>query len=214
MINRHPVFDVYYHELLWLAHRIKTDCEFIFEETKLPETGHYIKISIPVHEKIETVCLAAARLKKLVQTPTGRYKNESEAEYAARQLRAKALREVLGDVTLDEILRTKVRDSIEHFDEYLDTMNVEVERGKIVGPAAAYNIVLSDAGTFDGPLYPIRLYLADSRKFSNMRYSIDLGKIHEEASAILARLKSLGTFPPEPGGLIIKFPATARSARR
>jgi hypothetical protein len=209
--KRHPVFDVYFFELLWLAHRLKADCEFIFEETKPPEAGkHYIKVSIPVHEKIENVCLAAARLKKLVQTPTGRHEKESAAEYAARQLRAKALREVLSDVTLDEILETKVRDSIEHFDEYLDTMNVGVASGKIAGPAAAYNMVISDAGTFDRPLYPIRLYLADSKKFSNMRYSINLGKIHDEASAILARLKSLGTFPSEPGGLIIKFPTPSR----
>jgi hypothetical protein len=210
----HPLFDLYYHELLWLAHRIKKGCEAIFEATTKNERGHYIQVSIPVHEDIEAVCLAAARLKKLVQTPSSKFGHESPAAYRVRQLRARALREVLDSVGLDELLKTKARDSIEHFDEYLDAAYVQVTTGKIPSPWAAYNMTLSDSRTMNPPPYPIRIYLAEERKFQNMRFTIDLGKVHKEASAIVERLASLGTFPSEPGALIIKFPQEGGDAKR
>src|SRR3989442_253387 len=107
----HPLFDLYYHELLWLAHRIKAGCEAIFAETPKREQGHYIKVSVDVHDGIETICLAAARLKKLVEIPSGKSNDESQAAYLVHQLRARALQTVLDGVELEEILKPKVRNS-------------------------------------------------------------------------------------------------------
>jgi hypothetical protein len=61
---------------------------------------------------------------------------------------------VLEGIELEEILKSGVRNSIEHFDEYLDDAYVKATRHKIPSPWAAYNMTVSDARTFDPPSYP------------------------------------------------------------
>jgi hypothetical protein len=139
-----------------------------------------------------------------------RYKNESVAVYNLRQKRSKILRDTLSGVKLEEILNNKLRNSLEHFDEYLDENIVRlIEKGPPPASHAAYNMVLSHREIFKPQVYPIRLYVASERKFYNMRFSIDIGKIYAEASAILDRLHELGLFPVTgPGGVMIPLTVT------
>jgi hypothetical protein len=210
-ITKNSLFSLYFHELGWLTSAIKKNCEAIFAETPIPDEGYYIKVQPELHALIESVLMNAGHIRKLLHTSEKRYKNESVAVYNLRQKRSKILRETLSGVKLEEILNNKLRNSLEHFDEYLDENIVRLtEKGPPPATHAAYNMVLSHREIFKPQVYPIRLYIAGERKFYNMRFSIDIGKIHAEAAAILKRLHDLGIFPVSgPGGVMIPLRFTA-----
>lgn len=197
------LFSLYFHELGWLSSEIQKYCEAIFAETPVPEQGYYIKVSPELHAHIVSVLVNAANLKKLVYTGEKRYKNESVEVFRLRQKRSRVLRESLSGLKLEEILNNKVRNSLEHFDEYLDENIVRLSK-KPPSTFAAYNMALSHREVFNPQVYPIRLYIVSERKFYNMHFSIDIGKIYAEASSILERLRELGAVPDGgPGGVMI-----------
>lgn len=74
---------------------------------------------------------------------------------------------------------------------------------------AAYNMTFSEWGVTVPRCYPLRLYVADERKFYNMKYSIDLSRLREQATAILDRLASSEYMKgiTEPGGLMVPLAA-------
>ncbi|MEW6183768.1 MAG: hypothetical protein AB1500_11470 [Bacillota bacterium] len=197
------LFSLYFHELGWLSSEIQKHCEAIFKDTPDPKEGYYIKVSPELHAHIVSVLVNAANLKKLVYTGEKRYKNESMEVFRLRQKRSRLLREALADLKLEEILNNKVRNSLEHFDEYLDENIVRLSK-KPPSTFAAYNMALSHREVFNPQVYPIRLYIVSEQKFYNMRSSIDIGRIYAEASSILERLRELGAIPHGgPGGVMI-----------
>jgi hypothetical protein len=205
-ITETPLFGVYIHHLFTLAKAVQDNCDLIFRDTPLPETGYYFKISWELHARIDAVLVAAANIKKLIQTPTKRGNGEPKKVYELRQNRAKVLAAMLDGLDLEEILNTKVRNSLEHFDEYLDEVNTNLSVGKPVpAPWAGYNMVLSHWEATNPRVYPIRIYIAAEQKYYNMMYEIDLGKLRGQASSIIERLHSLGLLhsAPEPGGLMV-----------
>ena len=116
---------------------------------------------------------------------------------------------MLDGLALDEILNTKVRNSLEHFDEYLDEMNASLVAGEPASaPMAAYNMVLSHWEVTNPQLYPIRIYIVAERKYYNMKYAVDLGRLREQAASIIEKLQSLGFLrgDTEPGGLMVRLP--------
>lgn len=208
--TKSTLFSLYFHELGWLSSGIKANCEIIFAETPVPEKGYYIKVLPEIHALIVAVLMNAAHIRKLLYTSETRYKNESVSVYKLRQQRSKILRRALSGIKLEEILNHKLRNSLEHFDEYLDENIVRLtEKGPPPATYAAYNMVLSHREIFKPEVYPIRLYIASERKFYNMRFSIDVGEIYDEACAILERLHELGVFPRRgPAGVMIPLTDT------
>ena len=95
----------------------------------------------------------------------------------------------MGGIKLAELLNAKVRNTLEHFDEYLDEANLALSDARVPpSPMAAYNMVLSRWDAINPRVYPIRLYISAERKFYNMKWSVDLDAINKEASAIAERL--------------------------
>ena len=206
-LNGHAL-GFYGHELWYLASSVKNRCEAIFTATQVPESGHYIKVDAAIHSDIFGVLSQAAGIKKLMLTPSAKSKGESRRAFQLRRFRAHFMAEFLRPLKLSEVLEAKVRNTIEHFDEYLDEAVIQVsDPATRPSPWAAYNMVLSDWGVFNPRVFPVRVYIAAEKVFYNMQWSIDIGKIHVEASSILDLLRSTGKFPEDqnPGGLLVMF---------
>jgi hypothetical protein len=200
------LFTLYFHELWWLAHSIKTKAEKLISEATVPETGNVIQVNPDLHSLIASLLSDAANLKKLLITANTRLNGESGRQFRLRKARAAALRELVSKVSLAEILNAKVRNTLEHFDEYLDEANLAVSEAKTPpSPMAAYNMVLSRWEVFSPPVYPIRVYISSERKFYNMKWSVDIDAMHQEASAVLGCLSAHLAFAKGegPGGLMV-----------
>ncbi len=204
-LNKH-LLGLYRHELWYLASSIVERCRKVFDQTPPAETDHYIKVAPEVHAEIFGILSHAAGLKKLIRTPTAQLKDESKRVYRLRRHRTDVLASLLGGLELKEILQARVRNSIEHFDEYLDSAIVQIsDSSSSKHPWAAYNMVLSDRAVFDPEPFHIRVYIASERKFHNMKWSINIGRLHDEAEQILIRLHSAGIVEEgqDPGGMLV-----------
>lgn len=202
------LFILYFHELWWLAHGVKTKAERLFAEATVPDSGYAIGVNPELHSLIASILSDAANLKKLVITPSARLNGESGRQFRLRKARAAALRKSIEGIPLSEMLNAKVRNTLEHFDEYLDEANVMLTTAKNApSPMAAYNMVLSHWEAFNPPVYPIRVYISSERKFYNMKWSVDIGAMHQEATAVVERLVLHPGFSRSegPGGLMVRL---------
>ena len=202
------LFTLYFHELRWLAHSIQTKSEKLFDEAKVPAEGNVIQVNPELHSLIASILSDAANLRKLVVTPHTRLGGESGRQFRLRKARAAALREAIKDIELVELLNSKVRNTLEHFDEYLDEANIALSEAKTPpSPMAAYNMVLSRWEVFTPPVYPVRLYISSERKFYNMKWSVDIDAMHKEARAVVERLAQSDVFgnTESPGGLMVRL---------
>lgn len=205
-VEKSKFFSIYIHEVWRLATEIIVNCEYVFNEAKVPDKGHSIQVSSNIHSHIIYVLINSANLKKMIFTSPNRARDESKKQYEFRVERSKLLKELFNGIDIIEIKNNKVRNTLEHFDEYIDKENLRFAGGEAeVGLRAAYNMTLSDWDVFFPRVYPVRLYVANEKKFYNMSFSIDIGKIYEEARAIIERMKSLEIFKneDEAGGLLI-----------
>ena len=218
-----PFRHVYVAELHWLASIIVQNCAAIFAETTPPDDGYYIKVDPGLHARISTVLINAAMVRNLVSPPQEKRKSESSDTYQVRQQRTAYLRDVLAGVQLSEMLRAEVRNSLEHFDERVDKAVAQLHHGTLepVGGRALYNMSLSSWDLLDtvstlgsrSTNFPVRLYVADERRFYNFGHSIELGAIYEEARAVVAavqRYENPSDDPKlrEPGGLLLSLAST------
>lgn len=199
------LFSLYIYELWWLANGVLQKTERIFNEAEIPDSGYTIQVSPELHSLIASVLSEAANLKKLLVTPSVKLKGESGPQYRLRRARSAMLNQVLEGIQLSELLSAKVRNSLEHFDEYLDEANLKVSEAKNPpAPMAAYNMILSHWEAVTPRVYPIRLYISKERKFYNMKLSVDLDAMNKEAAAIAARLKTyMGAAEEGAGGLML-----------
>lgn len=183
---------IIFRELIFLTANITSKAEKIFSETTTSSpVGGWMKVDHEVHALISSLISDAACLKKLISTPKERKRNESASAYRFRMKRRAYFETALKGIDVSEIVNSKVRNSLEHFDEYLDKANafLTIDNGENY-KFALYNIICSGWGVFNfdesfrGEKYPIRIYVAPERRFYNFDYSIDIDKIYSEAKHI------------------------------
>jgi hypothetical protein len=202
------LYTLYFYELWWLSHSICQKCENLFKETAIPDDGFLMQVNPEIHSIIASLLSDASNIKKLIDTPAGKLRGEPSAQARLRKERAEALKEKIKSVELTEMLNHKVRNTLEHFDEYLDEANLKLSRqDKPSSPMAAYNMVFSHWEVTSPRVYPVRLYISSERKFYNMKWNVDIGKIYEEATAILLELRKLPEFSQQKdvGGLMVRL---------
>jgi len=193
--------DIYFHELGFQCTAVRDSCEKVFEYPPPPPgERNFVIEPAKLHVAIGNSLTAAANVKKLLDDKRPRNKRtESAGAYELRTARAQMLRAELGGVSLEEILNVSVRNSLEHFDEHLDKENIRLN-GQLVPCVVLYNVGVShiDNVVFDqGPTLHIRTYETTTRTFSNLGRSIHLGKVHDEAVAILSRLIDTKLIPAD-----------------
>jgi len=197
---------IYLHELWWLSESIKRRCEHVFKETPLPEQGYYFKIDYNIHSLINDVLSDAANLKKLITIPTKKTRSESPRQFQVHVERSKFLQDKIKDIEINELRSVKVRNTLQHFDEYLDEANIEASDGKLRSHSmAVYNFVLSHWEAVNPRPYPIRLYVCSEKTYYNMRSSVNLEKIYVEAARIneVIRSEIRRDSDSDPGGFMI-----------
>lgn len=181
---------VYFHELGFRCTEIRDNCQKVFELAPPPAERNFVIVP-NVHSLIGHALTAAANVKKLLddERPMNP-RNESVEGYEFRKARAAMLKAELEGVSLTEMLEVRVRNSLEHFDEYLDEENIRLNK-QSTPSIASYNVGFSHLDNMvfkEGPILHIRSYETTSRRFFHLRGSIDLGKVHDEAVAVLGRL--------------------------
>ncbi len=195
---------LYYHELWWLSHSVLKKCEQVFDGAKVPGSGYVIQVNPELHSIIAYLLSDAANIRKLVSTSSVKTNGENGARFKLCKERASELAEFIAPLEIKELLNYKVRNTLEHFDEYLDEANYDVSKKAEQGRFAAYNMILSHWEALMPKVYPIRLYVSSEMKFYNMKWSIDLGLLHSEARSIIEKLKTIGQFATnDPGGLML-----------
>ena len=206
---------VYLHRLFGLAQSVRDGCNEIFDSAPVAEAGGYIKVSPELHAAIDAVLVEAANLKKLIITPTARGSSESARTFRFRRSRTEAVAELLDGLSIEAISDAQVRNSLEHFDEYLDKLGGRLASGgPPPEPIAAYNLALSSWAVVRmldrGNMYPLRVYVADEHTYYNFERKINLRQLRDEADAILERLTSRRVLPDDgaQGGMLLVFPRT------
>ena len=167
-----------------------------------------MQVDPELHSLIASMLSDAANLKKLIVTPGNRSNGESGSQFRLRKARAAALRKAIEGISVTEMFNAKVRNTLEHFDEYLDEVNISLKNTKKApSPVAAYNIVISHWEVTNPRVYPIRLYVASERKFYNMKWNVDIGSIYQEATAVAERLALhlKASTLDQPGGLLLSL---------
>ncbi|GAB1259007.1 hypothetical protein [Aurantivibrio plasticivorans] len=199
---------LYFHELWWLASSLVKKSENLFKETRIPDEGFAIQVNPDLHSTISSILTDAANIKKFLVTPSVKLNGESGPQFRLRKERAKKLKETLGDIELKEVLNHKVRNTLEHFDEYLDEANIKISKSNSPpSPMAAYNMILSHWEAFSPKVYPVRLYVSSEQTFYNMKWSVNIGALNSEAKSIVSKLEKIPGLVQKdgPGGLMLRL---------
>ena len=134
---------LYYHELWWLSLSIVEKCEALFEKATVPESGYLLQVDPKIHSTIASLLSDAANIKKLVVTQDAKLKGENGERFKLRKERSKELSSFIQSLGVTELLNHKVRNTLEHFDEYLDEANYDVSKQSFQGRPALYNVIIS-----------------------------------------------------------------------
>jgi hypothetical protein len=220
-IQRSPFFGVYVSEMYWLAKYVEQETDKIFSETPpSPKPGQeYIHVDHTLHNRIQSVLLAAARTRSLI---LNRDRDGSRNQKEVLVRRTAVLQKLVEGIDLSPVLNGAARNSIEHFDEYIDRVAIKSYKGDITRPTLfPVNLVLStrrcleqfNVGGARPTIYFIRAYIADERVFSNCGRELPLGPLRECGSAIRKRLEPLLPTQSEQGGSILVITAKAFNPR-
>lgn len=205
-------FHIYFHELWGLAESISKKCEEVFAACPTPKDGGYIKVDPALHSTIASLLGEAANLKKMLAIPEKIGFKETSEQFAFRVERTKVLNEALGYPPLVEISRVEARHSVEHFDQYLDRASLSLKPSdSSESGLALYNMVLSSWKVFDKKSFPLKLYVADERKYFNLELAADLNALSMECADLIARIRTIGAFKDGdgPGGLMVRVAGDA-----
>ncbi len=188
----------FYQELFYLAYQLDMKCKLIFKNTQPVFPGPSLQNDPDTHNKITSLLNDAAGISRLISTPQKKGKGENDSSFALRVERARSIELFLGSIEISEIRNRKVRNSVEHFDEYLDDINYKFSNSQFEHPPIAYNLIISDWEVYHPRLFPIKLYVVSERKYYNMHTHIDIDKIHKEAMQILEVCRASGLLPQGP----------------
>lgn len=199
-ISGSPWKSVYLSELYWLAKDAHDLCLHVFESAPVPTTTgqSYLRVDHQLHQDIYRILNNAARIGAMVKERERNKRNQSAGQYTVQQNRVQWLQQILSGIELSETLNSKVRHSLEHFDEFLDETALKSSRGTITAPTVfpidvtigrpeTINYILPErmAGA---SIYPLRIYSAENRTFVNCGRYINIGAIAEECSQIHGRI--------------------------
>ena len=193
-IEKSHLADVYLWEAFWLADSIVHWCDDVFAKAP-PPPPDYIKIEPELMQLLQSVVSASARLRTLlVERPHRDKRNQSALDHAVQVRRARWIGSVvLAGLKLPTIATSGVRNSLEHFDQYIDSEAIRWLRGGLPPrKGLPVDMVMSArASTMDllKAEVLIRVYVAAERRFVNSDTEIDMAALQAEASAVRERLR-------------------------
>lgn len=199
-LNKTKLAKLYFHELWWLSNAILKKCDQIFNSVDDPDAGYSMQHNPDIHSVIASLLSDAANIRKLILTADVKLKGENGERFKLRKQRVKEIADFVMSLGVKELLNHKVRNTLEHFDEYLDEANQNLSNQPFQGRLAAYNLIMSHWDVVAPEAYPIRLYISSEKKFYNMKWSVDIGLIHSEVRRIIDKMKTLEEFSGKSSG--------------
>lgn len=196
-IRDSPLGSLYIRELYWLARGVSERLDALFASFRPPKdpSSSYLLVDPNLHREIQAI-LGDAGKTRLLLVDRPKRRDQSPREYAIQCRRAEWLRSLLDRLDIGPVLDAGVRNSLEHFDEYVDEMSLAAYDGEIPCPTSiAVDIATWDRGGLTAliiepgwTVYALRLYVASERIFTNCQHEVDLGALREASSSIQERL--------------------------
>jgi hypothetical protein len=194
--NLMPLFG---DEVYRLARAVQTAASRAFDACPEPppDGSNLLTVKPEIHADLAAAIGHAALLKKLLWPRPEKPTNWSHELWRFHNQRAELLQEPFDGMGLKALKDVSVRNTLEHFDEYLDREVIRVAKGRI-GAEQVHIItdaVLSSRRLWDTFATPrgaatvmLRVFISDERVLLNARREVDIGAIHDECVAIEQRL--------------------------
>jgi hypothetical protein len=170
-----------------------------------PASSHIV-VNQKLSEDLADILLASAKIGTLVKERQRR-RGQSLRDHEVLRRRVRWLRnEVLGGIDLREVLRSSTRNTLEHFDEYIDAAAIRATMRMVPLPAIyPLDMMVGHRDVFDmlkasrqwRHIWWLRAYIAEERVFVNCGEEISIAKLYEESLAIRDRLAT-GVPDPSP----------------
>lgn len=198
-IEGSPFRSAYISEAYWLAARIVGRAREVFDDLRPLDdpTKTYIKFNHVLMGKLTAIIGDAVRLKAMLSERQRKAFN-TDRQYQIHVRRARWLREtLLKDVRLKTIFESGVRNTLEHFDEYLDDVAIGCQQASIPRPTLIpFDVVVEKRKSLTAidPEFHVeylRAYIVADRVFVNADREINIRALHDEARRIVKRLKPL-----------------------
>lgn len=185
---------VYAEEAYWLAKSIVIDAAKVWELAPQPDS---YCVSHELHRTIDGILSSASRLKNLF-IPRNKRGRMSNLQFEIHKKRAAWMQSAVNIDMLPTMLDAKVRNTLEHFDEYLDETALLLVEKAGGGPMVIPDLLgVSDRAHLqsifaeshpDWEVYPTRYYIADERIYVNCGHEIKIGQLVHEANFIFRTL--------------------------
>lgn len=197
-IKRSPFAATYTDELYRLARQVVTLAEDVFSVAPKPTSpDDRLQIDHDVMHSLFTLLGSAAHINAMI----GERKKQGwqgEQAYEIQRRRAEWLRtEVLKGVKLSALSQAKIRNTLEHFDEYIDEAAVGFVTHKHPTPSLApLDFVVSRRRALQRfafqrrvpHLFLMRVFIASERVFVNCGHEISVQALDVECRRIVKRL--------------------------
>lgn len=200
-IKRSPFGSTYLDEPYALAKQVVTTAEDVFRAAPKPaEPADRLQIDHDIMRNLFTLLGSAARINALIgDRPQQRW--QTEQDYEIQRRRTEWLRiGILKGIKLSALHSAKVRNTLEHFDEYIDGAAIGFATNKTPTPSLApIDFVVSRRRALQRfaverkvpHLFFIRVFIASERVFVNCGHEISIQALHTECRRIVKRLAPL-----------------------
>jgi hypothetical protein len=201
-ISKSPFRFTYQRELYLLAGDIVVQVDeaeaLIVPPPPKPGSGK-LTVKREITERLIRALGAGTRLRSLCFATQHPGYKQTPLEHKVQQRRAAWVQDILQRIDLTPLKDTQVRNTLEHFDEYVDHIALQARSGPFPALVAS-DMALSDrhllsAFNHQGVTFPnvhhIRTYVADEHRFINCGHEVDMAALRNTAAQIRDRVKPL-----------------------
>ncbi|UTH13284.1 hypothetical protein [Macrococcus equipercicus] len=200
----------YYQELYALSKEIiriydSFIPELISKHENSEEGKEFLEVNPEAFLKLSAIFVHSHNIRKLL-IPTARGKKESKRLYDFRCERALNLQRHIPIDNLNELLNSKIRNTIEHYDERLDSVNLKIDNKTLKSKYSAVfsNMIISSEKVpemlFEGDVYYLKTFVIESRNYRNLDFSSNVEKLYEEVKIIKDIIEENFDLPTLEGG--------------
>jgi hypothetical protein len=189
-------------------------CKTVVDIKNKPN-NHILNSDIEIHEVISSIVTHTSRLDKFFRVSNQR-DDEGEKTYIFRKDRAEYLRKLLLKKNSREIYKASIRNAIEHIDERLDLIKVNILdiNSSIHNKTLLLNMTLSSQKVFSSwkDILPLQVFLVHENHYyvinENLEaHYIDLSILFDEVKHIAKKCSEFFRDRPDGEGETLENPA-------
>lgn len=184
------LFGNYIQELYALSNEIIRLYESVIpkledEYKDLDDGKNFMRIDYTSFLTFSSIFVHCGNIRKLL-VPSNRMKGESKYVYEYRVKRTENFKKIISLSNIKEITNSKIRNTIEHYDEKLDKINIDIEREKLQKQydAVISNMILSSNRVIKGRILYLKTFFVDTTIYKNLDFESNIKLIYNEARYI------------------------------